>query len=59
MNKAELEAELQHLKMDYIRIQGDVEKMESIGGRTIPIEQHLKRLEQEIADVRKKLQEAE
>lgn len=58
MSKAKLEAELQQLKMDYVRIQGDLDKLESVGGRTSPLEKTLQRMEEEIAELRKKISEA-
>lgn len=42
MKKADIEAEIAHLKMDYIRIQGDLDKMEAVGGSITPIERVLK-----------------
>lgn len=58
MSKAKLEAELEQLKMDYVRIQGDLDKLESVGGRTSPLEKTLQRMEEEIAELRKKISEA-
>ncbi|MGM8214920.1 SE1832 family protein [Bacillaceae bacterium W0354] len=59
MTKAELQSELEQLKMDYIRIQGDLEKLESVGGRTSPLENTLKQMEEDMAVLRKKISEAQ
>lgn len=55
MSKKALEAKLDELKSDYIRIQEDMEKLVFVGGRASSAEEQLVRLEGEIADVRKKL----
>ncbi|WP_165885520.1 SE1832 family protein [Staphylococcus chromogenes] len=51
-----LEAQLQELKMDYVRLQGDLEKRESTGQRVDPLIQQLEALENEIANIRQQLQ---
>ena len=53
-----LEAQLQELKMDYMRLQGDLEKRESTGQHVDPLIRQLEALEQEIAIVRQQLQNA-
>lgn len=55
MTKEALEAKLDELKSDYIRIQEDMEKLVFVGGRASSAEKQLVRLEKEIAEVRKKL----
>lgn len=55
LNKNELEKQLLELKSDYIRIQGDMDKLEFVKGRVSSAEEQLIRLEKEIADVNKKL----
>lgn len=50
MKKADIEAEIAHLKMDYIRIQGDLDKMEAVGGSITPIERVLEKIEIELAE---------
>lgn len=57
MNKKELEAKLAELKSDYVRIQSDLEKVVFVGGREESPERELIRLEQEIAELNKQLDE--
>ncbi|AIC95646.1 MULTISPECIES: SE1832 family protein [Shouchella] len=54
----QLESELAELKSDFIRIQGDVEKIETIGGNVTKAVEQLDALEKEIANVRHQLREA-
>jgi len=54
--KEELEAKLTELKSDYVRIQGDMDKLEYVQGRVSSAEEQLIRLEGEIAEVNKKLE---
>ncbi len=58
MNKQALEAKLDELKSDYVRIQSDMDKLEYVRGRVSSAEEQLIRLEKEIADIREKLDEA-
>lgn len=51
MDRAQLEAKLLELKSDYIRIQGDIDKIEAVGGRIMPAEKQLVRLEEEITEI--------
>ncbi|NHM78153.1 SE1832 family protein [Staphylococcus chromogenes] len=51
-----LEAQLQELKIDYVRLQGDLEKRESTGQHVDPLIQQLEALENEIANIRQQLQ---
>ena len=55
MNRKELEGLLLELKSDYIRIQGDMDKLEYVKGRVSSAEEQLIRLEGEIAKVNAKL----
>jgi len=57
MDKKELQAKLNELKSDYIRIQGDMDKLEFVGGRVSSAEEQLIRLEEEIAHINKQLEE--
>jgi len=57
MNKEQLEAHLLELKSDYVRIQGDMDKLEAVNGRVSSAEEQLIRLEGEIADVNKQIEE--
>lgn len=56
LNKSELEKQLLELKSDYIRIQGDMDKLEFVKGRVSSAEEQLIRLEKEIAEVNKRLE---
>lgn len=55
MTRKQLEAKLAELKSDYIRIQGDMDKLEFVGGRVSSAEEQLIRLEKEIANINKQL----
>jgi len=57
MEREELEAKLNELKSDYTRIQGDLDKLEYIKGKTNSNERQLAKLEDEIAEVNRKLDE--
>lgn len=59
MSKQKLLAKLDELKSDYVRIQGDMDKLEYVGGRVSSAEEQLIRLEGEIAEVNKQLDELE
>lgn len=55
MNTKALEDKLRVLKMDYVRIQGDVEKIESVGGNSGPAVKEMERIEKEIQEIKTKL----
>jgi len=55
LTKKELEDRLADLKSDYIRIQGDLEKMEATVGNSASGEKLLIQIEKEIPIVRKQL----
>ncbi|WP_217586353.1 SE1832 family protein [Lentibacillus saliphilus] len=55
MEKEALEQKLAHLKADYVRIQGDMDKLEYVRGRVSAAEEQLIRLEAEIAEVNRQL----
>ena len=57
MNKEVLQAKLMELKSDYVRIQGDMDKLEYVKGRVSSAEGQLIRLEKEIAAVHRQLEE--
>lgn len=59
MTKKELEGILDELKSDYVRIQGDLDKLEYVKGRVSSAEGQLIRLEKEIAETRQQLEELE
>ncbi|MEN2767225.1 SE1832 family protein [Ornithinibacillus xuwenensis] len=56
MTKQELEDKLAELKSDYVRIQSDLDKLEYVRGRASSAQEQLVRLEEEIAEVYKKLE---
>ncbi|WP_019376704.1 SE1832 family protein [Virgibacillus halodenitrificans] len=56
MTKKELEAKLDELKSDYVRIQSDMDKLEYVRGRVSSAESQLIRLEGEISEINKKLE---
>ncbi|MEC5424401.1 SE1832 family protein [Virgibacillus sp. C22-A2] len=57
MSKQALQAKLDELKSDYVRIQSDMDKLEYVRGRVSSAEGQLIRLEKEIAEVNQKLDE--
>lgn len=59
MDRKQLEAKLDELKSDYVRIQGDLDKLVYVKGRASSAEAQLVRLEKEIAEVYRKLDELE
>ncbi|WP_156290162.1 SE1832 family protein [Oceanobacillus salinisoli] len=59
MSKKELEAKLTELKSDYVRIQSDLDKLEYVKGRVSSAQEQLVRLEKEIAEVNRQLDELE
>ncbi|WP_411954130.1 SE1832 family protein [Alkalibacillus sp. S2W] len=59
MTKDEIQAQIDQLKMDYIRIQGDLDKMEANGGNVAMLEKSLNRIEDELAELRQQLERAQ
>ncbi|MDN7241868.1 SE1832 family protein [Planococcus sp. N028] len=59
MNRQEIEYEIAELKSDYVRHQGDIEKMETTGhARMVErAEERLERMEQRLAELNQKLAE--
>ncbi|MDQ0216076.1 hypothetical protein J2S13_002498 [Oikeobacillus pervagus] len=55
MTKAELENKIATLKMDYIRIQGDMEKLESVGRNVEATERVLIQIEEELKECNQQL----
>lgn len=51
----DLEYKLQELKHDYVRVQGDLEKVESTGHNTSKLEGQLLSIEKEIAQVKQSI----
>ncbi|AYC28749.1 SE1832 family protein [Paenisporosarcina cavernae] len=57
MDRKQLEYQIAELKMDYIRLQGDIEKLESTGHPAMieQAEQRLANMEVQLADLNKQL----
>ncbi|MEK4027097.1 MULTISPECIES: SE1832 family protein [Bacillaceae] len=55
MTKSEIESKIAELKMDYIRIQGDIEKLESTGNGVSKAEEQLIRIEKELQELNEEL----
>lgn len=60
MNRNEIERKIEELKSDYIRIQGDMEKLESLGknGNVAYSEKLLEEIELELKQLREMLNSA-
>ena len=56
LNKQEIEQRIVDLKSDYVRIQGDLEKMEAVVGNSAPGEKALAEIEEELKRLRRNLQ---
>ncbi|MFS0673225.1 SE1832 family protein [Ornithinibacillus sp. 179-J 7C1 HS] len=56
MKKKELQDKLDELKSDYVRIQSDLDKLVYVRGRASSAQEQLARIEDEIAEVYKKLE---
>lgn len=61
MNKRQVENEIVELKMDYINLQGDIEKLESTGNNSFvkKAELRLASMEERLAELNKQLAEFE
>ncbi|MDC3416828.1 SE1832 family protein [Aquibacillus salsiterrae] len=55
MNRKEIEDKINEVKSDYIRIQSDLEKLDSVGGNTTNAEKQLAALEEELSNLNKQL----
>lgn len=57
MNKSQLESEIAELKMDYVNLQGDIEKLESTGNdqSVQKAEARLAAMEEKLAKLNKQL----
>lgn len=55
MNKKEIEYKIRELKDDYIRLQNDLEKLESVNGNLSPLEKQLADIEVELNILNKKM----
>ncbi|ASF41030.1 hypothetical protein CEH05_18435 [Halobacillus halophilus] len=58
MNKKEIQDQIAFLKADYIRIQGDLDKLEANGANVENAEAQLERMEKELKDLKGQLAEA-
>lgn len=55
MTNKEIENRINELKMDYIRIQGDLEKLDAAGGNVTNAEKQLELIENELAELNQQL----
>lgn len=57
--KSEIEQQIAQLKLDYINLQGDIEKLENTGhiNSVKQAEERLAKMEQQLAELNKKLAE--
>jgi archaellum component FlaC len=53
--KAEIEYQIQDLKSDYVRLQNDLERLESLNGNVSPIEKQLQDIEFQLSTLNKRL----
>ena len=59
MTKKEIQDQIAFLKSDYIRIQGDLDKLDAAGGNIQNAEKQLARMEEELKDLNQQLAKAE
>ncbi|MEH7224208.1 SE1832 family protein [Bacillus sp. JJ1566] len=57
MEKKEIEYKLRELKLDYVRLQNDLEKLDSVNGNIAPLERQIGEIEEEISALSKQLRE--
>ena len=57
MDKKDIEYKLRELKLDYVRLQNDLEKLDSVNGNISPLERQIAELEDEISILSKQLRE--
>lgn len=55
----DLNDKLSELKHDYVRLQGDLEKRESVSQSVDPLIRQLEQIEQEMAEVRSEIRQKE
>ncbi len=57
MSKSELQQKIAELKMDYINLQGDIEKLENTGHveSVVKAEERLANMEKQLAELNKQL----
>lgn len=59
MTKKEIQDQITFLKSDYIRIQGDLDKLDAAGGNIQNAEKQLARMEEELKGLNQQLAKAE
>lgn len=57
MSRKEIEYQIQELKAEYIRLQNDLEKLESVGGNVGPLEKQVAAIEEELKALNQKLRQ--
>lgn len=59
LTKKEIEQKIAEIKTDYVNLQGDIEKLENTGhiDSVMQAEERLARMEQQLAELNKKLAE--
>lgn len=57
MKKSDIEYKILDLKSNYIRLQNDLEKMESVNGNISPLEKQLAEIELELKNMYQQLDE--
>lgn len=55
MSKQDIQQKIDELKMEYVRIQGDIEKLESTGHSIEKLEERLSVIEEELSTYRTRL----
>lgn len=57
MNRKEIEYKIQELKMEYVRLQNDLEKLEFVEGILSPLEKQMVTIEEELKILKRQLKE--
>ncbi|KAB8127224.1 hypothetical protein F9U64_18190 [Gracilibacillus oryzae] len=57
MNRKEIEEKIEELKSDHMRLSADMEKLVYVKGKTELTDKELERIENEITQLRKQLQQ--
>ncbi|WP_449621564.1 SE1832 family protein [Robertmurraya sp. Marseille-Q9965] len=55
MERKEIEYKIQDLKMEYVRLQNDLEKLESVHGNLSPLERQISQIETDLKELYKQL----
>lgn len=56
LDRKEIEYKIQDLKMEYVRLQNDLEKLESVHGNLSPLEKQISQIEVELKELYKQLE---